>query len=416
MTSNYKNIFDKRKQLKEVNPIVELDSFNFEKFYIDSWYNKPFYGKVDTSGFPIILREQRIKFATVGTDLFQVQAVDFVADLFKNAKKEYESFYRSGFLNKKSTFFKERLSAVKGFTTSRETYLIKLKSIYADLISNIQENQNTNKISDYHTFLETVKNFIFEKDLYLTRAGFVESNDVSPLNTGLMLDIYDGNASDTSLKEKFYKDINYPAFLEICLKNGFLINREIPWRIVCDIRQKKVEEKIIELNQNYNINFDREDFRDNLQKIFDVYYESVLPVEEKYFDYFKEFMTVLEGFYKSYIFQFPSDKIFELNECDNAKINLIPKKSIPRFEDLDDMYRFYLKLYFDFRKIEIRDNIDDKNFDYISAISISKFNQLVKNNFKDAVCQAIKTFSVNLTTLTYREKSIIEGGPIKGPA
>ena len=286
---------------------------------------------MDTRGFPIILREQRIKFATTGTDLVQVQAVDFVADLFKELKKEYESFYRSGFLNRRSTFFKEKLSAVKGFSTSRETYLLKLKSIYADLITYIQNNQTSNKINDYYSFIATVKNFIFEKDLYLTRAGFVESNDVSPLNTGLMLDIYKGNYSDSSLKEKFYKDVNYPAFLELCLKNGFLINREIPWRIVCDVRQKKVAEKIIELNQNYEIKFTKEDFDKNLQKIFDVYYESVLPIEENYYDYFKEFMTLMETFYLSYIFQIPNYDMITLNDCGNTTVSKFKKQDIPIF-------------------------------------------------------------------------------------
>ena len=48
--------------------------------------------------------------------------------------------------------------------------------------------------------------------------------------------------------QAFYSDPNYEAYLEICLRNGFLIDKEIPWRIFCDIRQKIVEDKI---NKNY---------------------------------------------------------------------------------------------------------------------------------------------------------------------
>ena len=113
-----------------------------------------------------------------------------------------------------------------------------------------------------------------------------------------------------------------------------------------EILQQNVPLRLIELNQNYEIKFTKEDFDKNLQKIFDVYYESVLPIEENYYDYFKEFMNVIEGFYKSYILQFPNDKILDLDACQNTTVYLIPKKDIPRFLDIDDMYKFYLKLYF----------------------------------------------------------------------
>ena len=167
MPSKLKNLFESRKSLNEnVNPTGTLDAFLFEDFYIDTWYNKPFYGKVDTKGNAVIPREQRLKFATFATDPKQIQALDFVADLFKLVKREYETNYKQGNLSKRSKFFKPTLSPTAGFTTSRSLYLEKLKSIYSSFLDSIVSNGLADKINDYHTFLEELKLFLFQKEYY----------------------------------------------------------------------------------------------------------------------------------------------------------------------------------------------------------------------------------------------------------
>jgi hypothetical protein len=417
MPNIFKKIFNSRKQLnEEVNPTGNLDNYFFEDFYINSWYNKPFYGKVDTRGFPVIPREQKLRFASVGSDTKQVQALDFVAELFKDVKKEYEGNYKAGNINKRSDTLKGTLQATRGFVTSRPLYLQAAKNIYSTFLDYIIGNNSYQKINDYDTFINELKLFLYSKDLYLTRAGYVESKDYSPLYTGLVLEVYNANYSDTSVKQKFYEDINYGAFLEICLRHGFILDKEIPWRIFCDIRQTIVAKKIVEMNKNSNVIFKEEDLKENLQKLFDVYYDRVLPEEEKDYDYFKEFITVIETLYKSYILQIPTYNIVTTNKCGETHVIKQNKKDINVFNNINDLYKFYLKLYFDIRRIEIRDNINNETFDYLTSICLSRFEQQADINFKKAICDSLATFTKNISTLPYREKSLIQGGPIKGPA
>lgn len=417
MPNKFKNLFESRKALNEnINPTENLDEYLFEEFYVDTWYNKPFYGKVDTKGNAVIPREQRLKFATFATDPKQVQALDFVADLFKDVKKEYETNYKRGNLSKRSRFFKEALSPTDGFTTSRSLYLQKLKSIYSLFLDHIINNGLINKINNYSVFLEELKLFIYNNSYYYTRVGFVESREFSPLQTGLILDVYSGNPSDSAIKEEFYKDVNYPAFLELCLKHGFIINKEIPWRVTCDIRQKLVAEKIESLNKTSKIKISADDLKNNVQKLFDVYYDRVIPVEEKDYDYFKEFMISVETFYKSFVFQFPTYKRFDINNCGNANTISIKKENIPTFKDSSEMHKFYIKLYFEMRRIEIRDNVNDQNLEYYTSVALSRFDDLYKDNFKKATCEAINLFNNSVSTLPYRERSLKQGGPISGQA
>lgn len=417
MPDKFRKLFKSREELNEnINPSEELDKNFYENFYLNSWYNVPYFGKVDTKGNLVIPKEKKLRFSSFGTDSLQTQALDFVAELFKMAKRDYSKNYISGNLNKNSTYLKENLEAKRGFYTSRSIYAEKLKSIYSQFLDYIIVDNKYQKINDYRTFIEELKIFLYSRDQYFTRAGFVESKDYSPLNTGLVVEIHTANYFITSEKEKFYNDLNYGAYLEIMLRHGFLVDKEIPWRVYCDIRQNVVAKKIAELNQNAQIKFSEEDLKENVQKLFDVYYDKVLPETENDFQYFKEFMIIMESFYNSFIFQFPTYKIIGLDNCGNVITNNINKNKIKISKDVKDIYGFYLKLFFEMRKIEIRDNIEIGNFDYLVSVSLGKFEELFMQNHKKAVCEAINLFTKNIATLPYRERSLVQGGPIKGPA
>lgn len=417
MPDKFKKIFEARNNLMDnVNPDGDFDRYFTEEFYIDTWYDNPFYGRVDTRGYPIIPKEQKLRFASFASDPKQVQVIDFVAELFKNIKREYEINYKRGNINKKSLFFKENLSATAGFSNSRPLYLEKIKSVYSKFLDQIINGGYANKINSYNIFLEELKIFIQKNNFYFTRAGFVESREFSPLYTGLVLDVYNGNTSDTGLKESFYKDINYPAFLELCLKQGFILNKEIPWRITCDITKKNVAEKIAEVNETASTKFNPTDFDISMQKLFDVYHDRVLPYDEKDFEYFREFIIAIESFYSSFIFQFPTYKTLSVDKCGKSFTTLNNKDPLKKHDSMDDMYKFYMKLFFDFRKIEIKDNINDEQYTNLVASAIGKFEEMSKTNIKVAVCQSIAIFNDNVSTLPFRERSINQGGPIKGPA
>jgi hypothetical protein len=417
MPNKFIKIYKDRKDLNEnINPTLNLDEKFYEDYFIDIWYNKPFYGRIDTKGFSVIPREQKLKFSSVGTDIIQSQALDFVAELFRDLKSEYERNYKNGNINRKSPFFEEKLQARNAFTTSRPIYLQKLKSLYSQYLDYIINNSLINKINEFQVFVDEFKKFITNQQTYFTRAGFVESKDFSILNTGLALEIVNRNYSDSSIKKSFYEDPNYGAFLELCLRHGFVLDKEIPWRIYCDIRQKKVEDTIVRVNKNSNIKFVEGDLKKDVKKLFDVYYERVLPETENDYKYFEEFITAMQSLYQSFILQFPNYKISTIDKCGNAKIIKLKKKQINMFNSPEEYLKYFLKLFFDFRKIEIKDNISEDRFNYIVSICLGNFDKHKDSNKKKAICDSIGIFSRNISTVPYREKSLIQGGPIKGPA
>ena len=417
MTNKFKKIYKDRQDINQnINPTTNLDDKFFEDYFIDVWYNKPFYGRVDTRGYSVIPKEQKLKFSSSGTDSVQSQALDFAAELFRGLKSEYEANYKIGNINRKSSFFEEKLQARGSFSSSRPVYLQKLKLLYSQYLDYIINNNLIDKINDLFVFIEEFKIFLKERKTYFTRAGFVESSDYSVLSTGLAFEIVNRNYSDPNIKRNFYEDPNYGAFLELCLRNGFVLDKEIPWRIYCDIRQQIVEDTIVRINKNSSIKFENGELKKDIKKLFDVYYERVLPETEEDYKYFEEFFVSMQTFYQSFTLQFPTYKVSTFDKCGNAKVIKINKKSVNVFSGVDEQLKYFLKLYFDIRKIEIKDNITDEKFDYVSSISLLNFDKNKDLNKKKAICDSLAIFTKNLSTVPFREKSLIQGGPIKGQA
>ena len=106
----------------------------------------------------------------------------------------------------------------------------------------------------------------------------------------------------------------------------------------------------------------------------------------------------------------------KLNNCGQPNIIKAKRTEISMFSSSLEMYEFYLKLFFEMRKIEIRDNIDNETYDYLCSVAVSKLQEKFDISIKQAVCESLSIFNQNISTMTYREKSLIQGGPIKGPA
>ena len=152
--------------------------------------------------------------------------------------------------------------------------------------------------------------------------------------------------SDEEEKMSFFNDPNQDSFLELCIRNNFKIQRDIPWRIFLDIRTKgpnigSFSEKIVKYIPT---------FTDNLQDFFDKYYIRVVPYDKKSFPYFQEFVNILQSFYNSFLTLSSTYKKYSVNSCGNANVLTFNKTSMDESAISYDREK-YLKLYFDFRNL-----------------------------------------------------------------
>lgn len=192
------------------------DVFNqFQENTIDSWYKKPFYGKINVYGLAA--------FAGIGEDSFVMRA-------FNDASTAYDRRFKT----EKSIITK--LKIVQGIMDREALFINNIDFIKQSFKAReLEKFKTSNKIKNIDDFYNLLKKYIMESGLPLTMPGFVESPLCSPFSSGLVFDLHDGDPFSDAEKIKWYEDLNFEGFKYILKEHGFKIDPNIPWRIMADL-------------------------------------------------------------------------------------------------------------------------------------------------------------------------------------
>jgi hypothetical protein len=167
-------------------------------------------------------------------------ALSFVVDMFNRLNTQFDKCAITGKINPDDPF----LSKLKVYKAYEDP--VALHGSYLNLQLNSLKNQLKNKrITDIRQFLQEILSLLSQSiKLYpITFAGFVKSRFCPISVSGLCLEIADSAYFDDEGKiEQFYNSPNWEFYLNACRSYGFMIDKNIPWRIVADIGTTEVLE------------------------------------------------------------------------------------------------------------------------------------------------------------------------------
>ena len=203
---------------------------------------KKLYGKVDMWHSPIFLKyDSRLKPLQSSNSEQPLKAFSFVADLFNQMASEFQRCTTNGQISKQDPYLSELKaykafeSPVRGFDEYKEILFDKIKSRF--VLANIL-------VEDFPHFLDEFMKVakIAMKTTPLTRSAYMKSDLNSIMSSGLAIEIADLDYSNDEEKvELLLKSKNWPFFVNACNKHGFIIDRNIPWRIICDVKAPEIE-------------------------------------------------------------------------------------------------------------------------------------------------------------------------------
>ena len=218
----------------------------FEKSLIDLWYQKPFFGKVDTAGNAIFVSETNLKQLGVEGDK-TIFAVDFVADAFRDLQSH---FAEAAFQRKITTEGSPYASLNPNIAWAPVNVIFHnyLTAIYKSFVRNyITSRGAERKIRNFGDFVHMFVLFLRDLgfDFPFTRTGYILSNRCPNAICGLMIDLEGtGHGADLKKVNGFLKDRNFKFFRESAKNFGFMIDRNAPWRLVADLSSPKMKEYI----------------------------------------------------------------------------------------------------------------------------------------------------------------------------
>ena len=221
---------------------------------------KKLYGKVDMWHSPIYIKYDSRLRPIRGVDPQQSpKAFNFVADLFNEMILEFERCTINGQIDKTDPYLssvvahKAYTNPIFGYREYKEIFLKKVKSRFV---------KNNIMIEDFPHFLKEFMKIATTafKSTPFTYAGYVKSDLNSIMSSGLAIEIADLDYNNDKEKvDVFMKSKNWPFFVNACNKYGFIIDHNIPWRIICDLKSPEIA-------------FVRAKYYSSTQEVFDMGY------------------------------------------------------------------------------------------------------------------------------------------------
>jgi len=210
---------------------------------------KKLYGKVDMWHSPIYVKyDSRLKPVRSVDPQQPLRAFNFVADLFNKMVSEFERCTANGQISKKDRFLSELKaykafeSPVIGYKEYRDILYDKIKSRF--VLHNIVVEDFPHFLTEFMKMANTAA-----KTTPITQAGYIKSDINSIMSSGLAIEVADlGYSNDEEKVQEFLKSKNWKFFVNACNKHGFIIDHNIPWRIICDVKAPEIE---IARNQYY---------------------------------------------------------------------------------------------------------------------------------------------------------------------
>jgi hypothetical protein len=132
---------------------------------------------------------------------------------------------------------------------------------YNEMITNLLRGHNVKLLqgsgSDQIRGIKDYARIFFETTLGLsqmpliTKSSYILSNEVSALNSGMSLEIADLNPSDNKHKQEFIQSQNFEFYRQTAINNGFIMDKNIPWRMNYDLSSPVTNAKNYFINDNF---------------------------------------------------------------------------------------------------------------------------------------------------------------------
>lgn len=243
---------------------------------VDTWYNDPLYGRVNTKN-NLIYHNYWIFQNISGVSSKEICVFDFVADAFEFMKTIFSSKKPSA----QSRFLKE-LSAKTGNTSTiapEDKYNNYIDNKYQEFIKqNKKQLANSKQIKNFNDFKNTFINYLKETQSTITYAGYFDTLNTDIYDSYLAFDVFDDRGFPTdNQKIDFLNDPNYFIYEYSARQAGFFVDQNKPWRLVANMKSKAM---VVAMTRRLKVTEALLDTKDAILK----YYDFNEDLQENYFN------------------------------------------------------------------------------------------------------------------------------------
>jgi hypothetical protein len=366
-------LFEARAAYEQVTLRYIKDSSVYNIPFGNLYKNNALYGFIDNEGDVILPINVDRNFKSFGTFNNQEQKIqDFVADAFFDMK----TVLNDGLLSQKirlSTPYKD-LKIYKSYEDFNNIFYLHHEYLSREFKLNLQQNGVLNsKVKDHKTFVHEYINFLTNKVkiLPITKSHTVICFNFFSFPSGLVFDVAFDSADNDEIKFKnYFTDQGFSLFTEACLRHGFSIDENVPWRLYANLNSPATKVYL----DDYGI--------DSLDLLFATRYKKV---------YLEDLLELKTVFFKAYNFFIENNNIYEQShkELCSSNVKYFSRPAVTFQQFINDFpNQFWLRLYTFFRNYETNKNLTQTQFNNI----VREAGELLKINRVESAARYINNY------------------------
>tara|TARA_R100001015_G_C4632530_1_gene196191 strand:- start:61 stop:1308 length:1248 start_codon:yes stop_codon:yes gene_type:complete len=234
-TTNLKKLFLDRILYEAIFNLPE----DFGEFFTnasgikDYWsFENLLYGKVDRGFIPI--RVNKLSLIPLSKE-DNAYLLPEPAAAFQKMQNLFTQRTRAGALAEDA--YLNNIKIFRAYHDADVDYNLYVTQLITNFNNSLISAQRENEIIDVKSYFERMFTYILESAEieFITRTAFYMSNKVSALSSGMSLEISDLDPSNNADKQIFLDSPNFEFYREAAVNFGFLIDKNIPWRLNFDL-------------------------------------------------------------------------------------------------------------------------------------------------------------------------------------
>ena len=230
---------------------------------------KKLYGKMHQLYRPIFVKyESRLKPLSNSSSDNTLYAFNFVADLFNEMVNDFKRCAAKGQIDTEDPYL-SNLKPYKAHIDPKIEYKNYQRIFFQKL--NERFTAGSVMVEDFDHFMEIFMDVASRaaRTTPITFTSYIKSDLNSIMTSGLAIEISDEDYSNDEDKVNlFLKSKNWEFFVNACNKYGFIIDYNVPWRIICDVKAEEIEPAISNYYNSvadvFNLGFSRTSIEDVL--------------------------------------------------------------------------------------------------------------------------------------------------------
>lgn len=350
-----------------LEPTSNLRLFNLN-------YNNVYYGKIDNKNNFIIPKASYIEeFGNFPESQF---LLSFVRDAFEDFTRKWDNLKRKGALSSVTPI---NITPKRTYEHYQTVYSEIMNKHYDNFVNFVNSKNIQKQIIDVTSFLQTFSQYVEmvtpQNPISLTK--FISSKYCSQHISGLYIDTLNEDVNNYNTKiQSYLNNPNFSVFVELAIEHGFIVDKNLPWRLVANLesdKMKKYIKRYTEVKNPYSFFFQKTEILD-------------LILLKKH----------LLKFYNKFVDSYPSVDLTTTKICNqkikikNNKINRILINEFNINQILNKTPREWWRLYCYIKISEGNVSFTQTEFDKVVNLSFDHQMKFDKNKGMEYLARQIK--------------------------